>query len=505
MTNKIKKLDFISVAMYVYCLLIFGYVLYRALHVPFTFDEVTTSQIASGDEWANFGATANNHFLNLILIKVNLIFFNPSELAYRLPNVLGFILYLVYAVKMGRLIKPSAPYLVLILLTSMPFVLDFFGLARGYGLSLSFMLPSIYYLLKYAEVNKIQFGIASLIFGILAVLSNLTSFNYLLPSLIILFALTLLSREKIIAKLFSMGVIVAVFFYYIIPVAFQLKEQGELYFGGRKSFYHDTVLSLSRTFAYFKLNISFVNVVFAILFFTAILFSIINIYRAIRKRAIDMKIILPILFFLSILAPVSQHIIFETSFPTERTGLIYYPILILVLLNGINGSTIRIQNGFFKIIALAFAAHLIFSANFTHTYSWRFDSGSKEVISILKKKSEQKEYDKPITLGVDYIYTPTLWFYKSIYSFDNISPQEVVKCWEFEMPIEELDPKYYGTSIVRKEHLSAEDAETIASTNFDFYYLNDFVVQELIRLGYTVEMIKHFEIANSSLISLRKS
>ena len=216
MIEKIKKVSFINVAMYVYCLLIFSYVLYRASSVPFTFDEVGTSQIAHSEEWANFGLNANNHFLNMVLIKASLIFFDPSELVYRLPNLLGFILFLVFAVKVGKLLKPSAPYIPLILLTAMPFVLDFFGLARGYGLSLSFILPSIYFLLKYSEVNKIQFGIASLLFGILAVLSNLTSFNYFLPSLIILFSITLFYREKVVAKLFTMGIITGVFFFYVI-------------------------------------------------------------------------------------------------------------------------------------------------------------------------------------------------------------------------------------------------------------------------------------------------
>lgn len=503
MIGKIKKVSSINVVMYVYCVLIFGYVAYRALSVPFTFDEVATFQIANSDEWTNFGLNANNHFLNLVLIKAGLIFFDPSELIYRLPNLLGFILFLVYAVKMGRLLKPSAPYLPLILLTSMPFVLDFFGLARGYGLSLSFILPSIFYLLKFSEANKIQFGLASLIFGILAVLSNLTSFNYFLPSLIILLGLSLFSREKVVAKLLTLGSITGVFFYYIIPVAFQLKNRGELYFGGTKSFYHDTILSLSRTFAYFKLNISFAKVVFTILFLVAITLSLINIYRAIRKKCLDIKIILPILFFLSILSPVAQHIIFETSFPTERTALLYYPILILVLLNGINSFPIWIQNGLLKLLAFSFLTHLILSANITHSYSWRYDSGSKEVISILKEENDRQGNAKPITLGTDYLYTPTLWFYKVFSSFDNLREQEVVQCWEYDMHLEELDPKYYGSSIVRKDKLSLEDAEKIVSTNLDYYYLTDFVVNELIRHGYSVKVKKHFEVANSSLISLK--
>ncbi|HQZ43505.1 MAG TPA: hypothetical protein PK735_11515, partial [Flavobacteriales bacterium] len=121
-----KPIDLVNVTMYVYCVLLFSYVAYRAFSLSFTFDEITTSQIVNGDEWSDFGLAANNHFLNVLLIKASLFFFRPSELVYRLPNVLGFILYLVYAVKLGRLLKPSAPYIPLLLLTAMPFILDLF-------------------------------------------------------------------------------------------------------------------------------------------------------------------------------------------------------------------------------------------------------------------------------------------------------------------------------------------------------------------------------------------
>ena len=126
MTVKPKPIDLVNVTMYVYCVLLFSYVAYRAFSLSFTFDEITTSQIVNGDEWSDFGLAANNHFLNVLLIKASLFFFRPSELVYRLPNVLGFILYLVYAVKLGRLLKPSAPYIPLLLLTAMPFILDLF-------------------------------------------------------------------------------------------------------------------------------------------------------------------------------------------------------------------------------------------------------------------------------------------------------------------------------------------------------------------------------------------
>ncbi|HQV53735.1 MAG: hypothetical protein IPF95_16505 [Flavobacteriales bacterium] len=338
-------------------------------------------------------------------------------------------------------------------------------------------------------------------FGMLAVLSNFTALNYFLPSLLILFAYTLFSEKRITSlRILIYSVITGMFFYFIIPVILELKNQGELYFGGRTSFYNDTLLSLSRTFAYHFLSIPLANSVFSLLFFVALLFSIITIFRAIQQKSFSIKIILPILFLLSILSPVAQHLFLETSFPTERTALLYYPILILVVLNGADGASEWIEKRLLELLACSFLIHLFLTANTTHCNSWRFDSGSKEVIGFLKEEYDQKGSYEPVSLGIDYLNIQSISYYKSAASFIDLSHHEVVKCWEYDMHLEELDPMYYGTTIVRKDKLSPEDAEKIVSAHLDHYYLNDFVVNELIRLGHSLKVEKHFVLAGSSLI-----
>lgn len=502
MTGIAKRSFSFNTIIFIHCILLFCYVLYRAHAVSFTYDEVTTTQIANGEEWMEFGKAANNHILNVILMKGALLLFDRSDLVYRLPNVLGFILYLVYAVKLSKLLQPSSPYVPFILLTSMPFVLDFFSLARGYGLALSFALPSIYFLLNYCGSNKLLLGLGSLIFGMLAVLSNFTAFNYFLPLLLILFGYTLYSRKNLLAKLTVFGSATGAFFYFVLPIVLQLKDQGELYFGGRNDFYHDTILSLSRTFAYHALSLPLAAILFTLLFTIAVLFSVITLFKA-EKKPFDVNTILPILFVLTVLSPLVQHEVLETSFPTERTALLYYPFMILVLVNGLKEVHVRIQTGLLTGLAVVFLSHTLLTSNFTHTYSWRFDHGSKEVVNILMEESKKSGHANAITLGLDYLYVPTVSHYKIANRLDSLTEHEVVHCWEYDMHIEELDPMNYGSSITRKTELSREDAERLVVTGLDYYYLNDFVVAELIRHGYTATVQKHFETAGSSLIMLR--
>ena len=58
-----KKITLSHLIIVGYCLFLFAYVLFRAWNLSFTFDEVTTVQIATDRDWANFTDTTNNQIL----------------------------------------------------------------------------------------------------------------------------------------------------------------------------------------------------------------------------------------------------------------------------------------------------------------------------------------------------------------------------------------------------------------------------------------------------------
>jgi hypothetical protein len=135
-----------SSALLIYAFLVFAYVLYRAYHLSFTFDEIVSYDLLQGFSLETAGQSANYHLLNSYLMKACNAAFGDSELSLRLPNVLAFIIYLIAAIRIGSLIRKEYRLHTLILLTSMPFLLDFFSLARGYGLGVGFVLLSLSFL-----------------------------------------------------------------------------------------------------------------------------------------------------------------------------------------------------------------------------------------------------------------------------------------------------------------------------------------------------------------------
>ena len=136
--------------------LLFVYIVYRAINLSITHDESGTFFHHIGKPFLSFFTDinswqdANNHLLNTFLMQISTKLFGNSEIALRLPNVLASIVYFYYCYKIIIAIAHSNMQILLlqILLIANPFLLDFFSLARGYGLCLAFGTASIFYLYK---------------------------------------------------------------------------------------------------------------------------------------------------------------------------------------------------------------------------------------------------------------------------------------------------------------------------------------------------------------------
>ena len=147
-------------------------------------------------------------------------------------------------------------------------------------------------------------------------------------------------------------------------------------------------------------------------------------------------------------------------------------------------------------MTVLFALHFAFSLNLRSFYSWRFDSESKTVVQFVHDESRE------IRLGSNYLYMQSLSFYRNLLSVEQFHIEQVVDCWEYDLNLEELDPYYFGAGESSKTTLTYEDGMKIASSNMDYYYLHQFVVDELVRLNFKVKVIAHYDNARSSLITL---
>ena len=127
----------------------FAYVLARVLKLPLGPDEWEVLKDVHEHGFADWVLfldwNSQNHLLNLLLSKVCYLISTRNELQMvRIPSLLALALYEWAAWRITKHL--ASPFLSVVAFATLllnPFVLDYFGLSRGYGLALAFTLWSL--------------------------------------------------------------------------------------------------------------------------------------------------------------------------------------------------------------------------------------------------------------------------------------------------------------------------------------------------------------------------
>jgi predicted membrane-bound mannosyltransferase len=187
---------------------------------------------------------SNNHALNSILMKFCYFFFGSSELSLRLPNLIAGSLFIIYSLRISKLFGSSFILGSLIVLLGNHHLIDFFSIARGYGLALAFQLISIFHIIKYHQNHKLQdfilFGLA-LVFSCL---SNLSFVAYATGALFFSGLIQIFSIEKKFLELFRYLTLLTLLWAVCFIPIYKMQQINMLNFGGDIGFYNDTILSL---------------------------------------------------------------------------------------------------------------------------------------------------------------------------------------------------------------------------------------------------------------------
>ncbi|MBS4061721.1 MAG: glycosyltransferase family 39 protein, partial [Bacteroidetes bacterium] len=290
-----------------------------------------------------FIKTANNHLLNTWLIRQSTrLSGSNSELALRFPNVLAF---LVYGIAVWLILKPwkNNPLLYFSgcgLLLLNPYMIDFFSLARGYGLALAFGLMAIYFFVKAREPGQMKYFARdfffSLLFSLLAAWSNFILIN-LNIALLALYLLEFLMNSKkqtfkenipvVIGLLLILGLNIH-HINKIYDMLMVLKDNKELYIGSNQGFIESTL----RILIHRSIYLSYYGEQFWLRLYHGLLigFFSLNIVLVFRAQYTSLSKVFSILL-LMIAASVLQYYLFEIPYPVERTSLIFIPLTVLTV------------------------------------------------------------------------------------------------------------------------------------------------------------------------------
>lgn len=402
------------------CIFLFFYVLYRAWHLSFTHDEGLSYELAANGDF--FAYTANNHLLNTWLMALCSRLFGNSELSLRLPNVLLFAVYLFFGSKLLVTEKRKLVFIVfaLPLLFLNPFVLDFFAMARGYGLCMGFLMAALYYFLRnrfepYAPQNFLKDFIPAVIYATLALLSNLSLVNFYIALLAVFFWQYLSMSFKNRISLRAHAVAVSWFLLALVPLFFSLKrllvlsEANGLY-AGAGSFDESITTFIERSAYFIPYPLWFTEFLQS---FIELIFPVGLIITLLRKNANSRLFKLGVLMTLILAGFYLEHYLFSTLFPISRTGIYFIPLfglfIVYLFTQFTENASLRLQPVYVSagvvLVTLSLTIHFLRTMNTRYFFEWKYDAHTREVVEAVSARG-----GLPV-LEHNWIFGPAIHYY----------------------------------------------------------------------------------------------
>ena len=425
----------LNTVLFILSALIFLYVFIRACVLSITWDEAYSyiefvrNGIVVLDKYE--GMSANNHILNTALMIFFTKAFGLSELVLRIPSLIALFFFLFYAIKFvkhidNKLVAVAA----FIILTVNPYLLDFFCLARGYGLSIGLMMCSLYYFyLLHIRSKKNTNAILSVLLAFLAVLANFVLLNYcivLFGLIVALYVYTALkpgdpARTKLltVAKgLFIPVVLMLLLFVFVVPIAVKLKGAGALFFGGNRGFWADTISTVTDR-CFYELGYSYwlQRLSKGCMFLVLAAASALVMVRLSRKQLSGNALfLLSLLLLLGLcsLSTIVQHELMGTLFLLDRTALFLVVLfnLVFVFFVAEAGKAWKQAAIPAHVAAGLLILHFCLSANFSYVLEWKPDANTKEMLADLEKIRVTPEGKETVSIGIPLVFDPAINFYR---------------------------------------------------------------------------------------------
>ncbi len=361
-----------------------AYILIRNFTVGATYDEIWTINDFVTESYMHIlnyqNVHTNNHLLNTLLIKFLFSIFEESIYVARLPNTLSSLLFLYFGLKFcSSKIGGWAGVFGFGLLITNPFLMDFLSLARGYGLSLSFMITSLYFLFTYMDDGNFKNILKANLYSGLAALSSFALLNYWIVALFITIVFYFRDSERIKkVNLVYLFLIVAGVVGLLYEPIRKMMKYGGLQFGGSRDFYHDTLVSLTFSSMYALEASSATYVVLAIAISVFIL-SVIMVRKSSWKKWSTLSILL-IVLSLCILSTIVQHYLLGTKYLLDRTGLFYLPLFALSLAIVLRECHRKYASLMILFVGGLMSLNMALHGNTYKTALWFFDSCTKDAL-----------------------------------------------------------------------------------------------------------------------------
>lgn len=402
--------------------LLLASIAYRAYALSFTIDEAMSYNYVLG-LWED-DLRANDHWLNTFFMRVCNLTLGSSEWSLRLPNVLSFLLYsaavfgLIRNLKSRLLFYSSAAVLLF-----QPAFLEFFSLARGYGMGVAFFAYGFYLLVSVIRTNNLNTKQKAIRYLGVIIMGGLVMFSYaaalnlvlMMMGAAVVHALWKWNAENTQLRTYTLVAMILFAAGFTLKSALlllELRDAGELYIG--TSTYGKW---LGNTFAYYfpadlSPSILVMRLATLIAGLVLVISGFVNAYQ--RRRMSYLSGLAFIVGVGSLLGWVIQHEVMEANLPQDRTSMIYFFIIAaglvgIVTLPSSNRWIEGLSKYSFGLIAALSVWNAVVQYDTKNTRMWELSSSMREV--ALTADSFAQHWHEPVHVERHYFFISNLNYY----------------------------------------------------------------------------------------------
>lgn len=360
--------------------LLYGYLWLRAFEVPAFHDEIATfyHYIQSGrflpyiSDW-----DANNHFLNSALSWLTYSIFGAELWSLRLPNLLIAPLLFLAVYKIGQEIQDKSLRIIWVVAVCLNhFFIEYSALARGYGMSMAFILMAVWFTFRVIQSNKTGFYIGAGLMGTFALLSNLTLIYSVLILLFLLVLIAIIRNHENFRAFFTRLGLLAIFGFapalWTVSYLFELKSRALLYYGVEGGFWDVTV----KTLVFNSVNSqSLLSAYVALLLFIVVVVAVGVTF--IRARRLDDILSADFVLYYLLLGNMSlfvmQHHLLGLKYPEDRIGLFLIPFFVGSVCFAADRLRVDFSRSWIRFLTLPllyFPLSFLMTINLTHITYW---------------------------------------------------------------------------------------------------------------------------------------
>ncbi len=401
------------------CVLFLGTLItYRAFVIPMTHDEASSwLNYHNTPIWSCFSdpkcwGTANNHWLNTLLFQWCESLFGNDPWALRIPNIVSGWGYLICASLLcSRYIKTFVLQLLgFLLLSGHVYLLDFFSLARGYGIMTCGVIWGMYSLIRYTEQWSVRWLLICIGSVFLAILGNFTAILAYLSVGLVWLVYVVASRKTIL--LLRHGIYWAIsaiilFLLLRLPVSI-LSSSGEFTQGANNVY--ETGVNLMQVILYGHTYFEVLTPPVLLVFFL-LLILVFLVQVSLRKPSDSSPFVLvTTLLFANILMIVLQQFLTGSHTPVSRKSIYLIPLLFSAVSLGFACTGHRrlrlVGAGVIIILLIMHSSRVL---EFRHVREWYYDAYYPELLSVILPEGAQSD---SVHLATSWIFYPALNFYK---------------------------------------------------------------------------------------------